>query len=71
MFVNPIDEKIANAFKTIFAYGFWALLCIGIGAWAGVTYSNSSHSTTIAQSIKMGSFIYKGDVFDLTARKMN
>lgn len=71
MLDNPVNQKFAAACKTVFAYGFWALLCIGVGVWQGVRYTNNSHTTTVSQSIQMGSFIYKGEVFDLTLRKMN
>ena len=70
--MKEFNQDMMKKFTTTAAiYGFWAGLCIGVGAWAGISYSTHSQATSVAQSIKLGGFVFDTKVYDITERKLN
>ena len=59
---KKIMSTIINKFQV---YGFWCLILISIGFYSGIKYNNYIRSNSIAESIKLGNFIYDGNVFEV------
>jgi hypothetical protein len=78
MTTNEITNKIETGTKLVMGeilqklqiYGFWSVVLIGIGILIGLSYYNKTRSYDIANTIKIGGFIYDGKVYDIKIRSV-
>jgi len=49
-------------------YGFWALLLVIFGTWAGIRYSDGQMTKWFDTTTKLNSFHYKGTTYEIRPR---
>lgn len=72
--MNPVEikedaKKIATVIiNKLQVYGFWCLIVTAIGFYGGIKHCNNTRATATADSIKQGTFIYDGAVYEVKKR---